>query len=296
MRANEFDERSELARPTEKGRRGLRQLAGQAQESVALALQRDRIGHHEAVGGDRVQLQRLPDVLEPETTDTDQRDIVAILELLAGAFGNDDATGDGKRFDARREVDGIAAEPLRLDNHFANVDADTHWDCGASQIALYLHRRLHGRQRAREHAHCAVAEPLDDRPAERLVVALDGRDKCVTPVQRPALVSLDQRGVADHIGKHHRDEPAIEPLLHASSCFKSDGLAKSQPSHVEVRNCVAVRLASYWPASADFDAQGNLAPVDRRSRSASTPTTVRLEFRLLGSGTRCRGRTSLRLP
>ena len=34
------------------------------------------------------------------------------------------------------------------------------------------------------------------------------------------LVRLDQRRVADHVGEHHRDEPAIEPLTHRTTLLQ----------------------------------------------------------------------------
>ena len=43
---------------------------------------------------------------------------------------------------------------------------------------------LHRSQRAREHAHAAIAEPLDDRPAEGVVVALDRAHVPVALVER----------------------------------------------------------------------------------------------------------------
>jgi len=59
--------------------------------------------------------------------------------------------------------------------------------------------------------------PLDDRPAERIVVALERTHVQVALVESQALVGLHQRRAPDHVGEHHCDEPTIEPLTHGAS-------------------------------------------------------------------------------
>jgi hypothetical protein len=71
-----------------------------------------------------------------------------------------------------------------------------------------------GSQRPREHAHAPVPEPLDDRPAEGVVLGLERSHVLVALVEPDALVRLDQRRVPDHVREHHRDEAAIAPLTH----------------------------------------------------------------------------------
>ena len=66
-RTSSMSDARSAARPTS-GAAGLGQVARQAGEPLALALERLRIRHHDAVGRDRVELERAPDVLEPEPT------------------------------------------------------------------------------------------------------------------------------------------------------------------------------------------------------------------------------------
>ena len=69
MLARELGERSQIGAAAEQRRDGLGQVARQAREPLALALQRARIGHDEAVGRDGVELERPSDVLEPEAAE-----------------------------------------------------------------------------------------------------------------------------------------------------------------------------------------------------------------------------------
>ena len=94
------------------------------------------------------------------------------------------------------------------------MDADADRNLVRGELPLDRDRGEHCGERAREHAQAAVPEPLDDRSAERVVVALEGTHVPVAHVQPQALVHLHQRRVADHVGEHHRDEPTIEPLTH----------------------------------------------------------------------------------
>ena len=104
-----------------------------------------------------------------------------------------------------------------LDDHLADVDAEANRNVLRRELTLDGDRGLHRRERAREHAHAAVAEPLHDRPAERVVVSLERPPVPVALLERGALVRLQQRRVADHVGEHHRDEPTVEPLTHGST-------------------------------------------------------------------------------
>ena len=66
MLAGQLDERRQVGGPADERRGRVGQVARQAGEPLALALQRRRIRHHDAVGRHRVELERAPDVLEPE--------------------------------------------------------------------------------------------------------------------------------------------------------------------------------------------------------------------------------------
>ncbi len=96
------------------------------------------------------------------------------------------------------------------------MDPDAHRDFLPRELLLNRDRRLYGGERAREHAHASVAEPLDHRSTECVVVAVERGDVELALLDAEALVRLEQRRVADHVGEHHCDEPAIEPLAHGS--------------------------------------------------------------------------------
>ncbi|HJQ75285.1 MAG TPA: hypothetical protein VJ814_10375 [Gaiellaceae bacterium] len=95
------------------------------------------------------------------------------------------------------------------------MDPDPCRDVLRGELLLDADGRLHRRERAREHAHAPVAEPLDDRAAERLVVALERVEIALPLLDREALVRLEQRGVSDHVGEHHRHQPPLERSAHA---------------------------------------------------------------------------------
>ena len=97
------------------------------------------------------------------------------------------------------------------------MDADANRNLVRGELALDRDRGEHRIERAREHAHGAVSQLLDDRPAERVVVALERAHVPVALVECHTLVSLHQCRVPDHVGEHHRDESTIEPLTHKAS-------------------------------------------------------------------------------
>ena len=71
--ARELDERRQIVGSTDQRRDRVGQVARQAREPLALALERLRIRHDEAVGRDGVELERAPDVLEPESPQRGRR-------------------------------------------------------------------------------------------------------------------------------------------------------------------------------------------------------------------------------
>jgi hypothetical protein len=89
------------------------------------------------------------------------------------------------------------------------MDSDADRNVFRCEFPLDLDCGEHRGKRAGEHAHAAVAEPLDDRPAEGVVVALERTHVPVAFVECHTLVRLDERRVSDHVGEHHRDEPTI---------------------------------------------------------------------------------------
>ena len=87
-------------------------------------------------------------------------------------------------------------------------DADQH--VLRRQLLLNSYRRLHRGERAWEHAHASVPEPLHDRPSERLVITFECVPVSLPAVDCEALVSLQQRGVSGHVREHHGNEATVE--------------------------------------------------------------------------------------
>ena len=203
------------------------QVARQAGEPLAVALQRPRIRHHDAFGRDRVELERASDVLEPEPPEAYDADVAPVLDLVVSGVGQHHAARHRKRLDPGGDVHGVAGEPLGLDDHVAHVDADAYRYFVRRELALDRDCGEHRSERAREHAQAAIPESLDDRPAERVVVGLEGTHVPVALVESQAFVRLDQRRVPDHVGEHHRDKPTIEPLTQDSSLGPPGGTGAS---------------------------------------------------------------------
>ncbi len=173
MFAGQLDERRQVGGSADQRRGRLGQVARQAGEPLALALERRRIRHHDAVGRYRVELERAPDVLEPEPTQADDADVAPVLDLVVRGVGQHHPAGHREGLDPGGDVHRVAGEPLGLDDHLAHVDADANRNVLRCELPLDLDCGEHRGERAREHAHAAVPEPLDDRPAEGVVVALE---------------------------------------------------------------------------------------------------------------------------
>ena len=218
--AGEVGEERQIGRSTDERGRGYRQLGRQERESLSLALERLRIGHHETLGGDGVELERPADVLEPELSERDDRDIATIPELCVRVVREHHRSGRGERLDPRGDVDGIAGEPLGLDDHLAHVDPDPGRDILGGELLLDGHPRPRSGERAREHAHAPVAEPLDDRAAELRMMPFERGEVALALVDAELLVRLQQRRVPDHVGEHHGDEPAVELSVHAATLLR----------------------------------------------------------------------------
>jgi hypothetical protein len=143
--------------------------------------------------------------------------LIALLDRVVRGVGQHYAARYGEGLDPGGDIHRVAGEPLGIDDHLAHVDADANRNVLRCELPLDLDCGEHRTKRAREHAHAAVPKPLDDRPAEGVVVGLERTHVPVALVESQALVRLDQRRVPDHVGEHHRDEPTIEPLTHGSS-------------------------------------------------------------------------------
>ena len=202
------------------------------------------VRHHDAVGGHRVELDRTTHVLESEPAQADDLDVGPVLYLVPRGIGQHHAAGYREGLDTGGDIHRVPDQRVWLDDHLANVDADAHRDVVLGQVTLDLDGSLNGHERAREHAHTAVAEPLHDRPAEGVVVTLDRTHVPVALVHCQALIRLEQSRIADHISEHHRDEAAIEVLLHrlsASAWASSMLMGAALVGHVTIhRSCARI--------------------------------------------------------
>ena len=215
--AHELDERREVCRTPNERRDQVGQVAGQARPPLALAFQRGRIGHHDTVGRHGVELERPPDVLEPELPERHNGDVAPVLDLRVRRIGQQNTPGRREGLHAGGDVDGLTCQPLGLDGHLADMDADSHRNVLRAELLLDRDRGEHRVERAREHAHAPVSEPLDDGPAEGVVMAVERGPIPVALADGQLLIRLDQGGVADHVGEHHGDEPTIEALAHPTT-------------------------------------------------------------------------------
>ena len=212
-RASSASAARSAARPSS-GAAGSGRLPGRLANRSPLPSSAARIRHDDAVGRDGVELERPTDVLELEPP---ERTTAMSPRFLSCSYAESESiTPPGTANDSIREAMFTASPVSRSGSTITSptwMPIRTGTSCDG-ELTLDRDRGLHGRERAREHAHAAVAEPLDDRPAERLVAAVERAQYRSRLLDRLPLVRLDQRGVADHVGEHHRDQPAIEPLTH----------------------------------------------------------------------------------
>ena len=132
-------------------------------------------------------------MLQPEPPERDDGDVAPVPDLVVRGLGQHHAPGHGERLDPSGDVDGFAREPLGLDYHLADMDADSNRDVLRGELLLHRDRGRDRGKRAREHAHAAVPEPLDDRPAEGVVLAVERGHVPRRAVDGQTLVRLYQR-------------------------------------------------------------------------------------------------------
>src|SRR5262249_15558468 len=169
-----------------------------------------RSGH-----GDPVDVDRPRDVLDALLAEIFEPRVEPAADLLAHRGGDTDAAGVGERLQPGGDVDAIAKNVVAVDDHIAEIDADT---------KLYRARRrevriapphpcldLAGTLDRADHAleldQQPVARGLDDAPAmpgDRRIDQLQAMG--LEPRQRARLVYLHEPAVADHIGGKNRNE------------------------------------------------------------------------------------------
>ena len=227
--ADEFCELPELAIPAQERRARLGHRGPNRCDDLALSLEHCAVGNDEARAGDRVKVERPAHVLEAERPQRRDIDPGLVLELLIRSVGHEHGAGDGERLDPRGNVHRVPGQPFRLDQHIADVNPDPHGNVSGRELALHRHGALDRCERAREHREAAVAETLHDRSPGRLVLALERGHVPVARLDRPPLVHLHERRIADHVREHHGDQPALELLTHHARPYPCSGSRSTLP-------------------------------------------------------------------
>ena len=141
--AGKLDERRQVVVSTDQRRGRVGQVGRQAGEPLAFAFERLWIGHHDALGRDREELERAPDVLELESPQRDDADVAPVLDLVVRGVGQHHAAGDREGLDPGGDVHRFAGEPLGLDDHLAHVDTDTNGHVVCRELPLDRDRGAH---------------------------------------------------------------------------------------------------------------------------------------------------------
>ncbi len=135
------------------------------------------------LGGDadlqRINPDRLGDVLELSLAEVGDRQIKASLDLTIGVLGQADRPRLANAFEPRGDIDAVAHEiAVAFLDHIAQMNADAELDAAlwrlsrrcARPAVLHFDRAAHGVDHAAKLDEDAVAGPLDDAP----VVRVDG--------------------------------------------------------------------------------------------------------------------------
>ena len=173
----------------------------------------------------RIDPDRLGDVLELRRAEIGDREIEPSLDLPVGVLGQTDRAGLRDALQPRGDIDAVAHQvAVALLDHVAEMDADPKFDAlvGRDPSVALDHRPLdfngavHRVDDAAELDDAAVAGALDD-PA---VVHGDGRVDQVAaerpqPGENPVLVGSGKPRIADHVG--HQDRGQFSSLAHGAN-------------------------------------------------------------------------------
>jgi hypothetical protein len=120
---------------------------------------------------ERVDVDRLGDVLKLSVAEVADFEIKPSLDLPVGLLGHADRAGFGDTFEPRGDIDAVAHEvAVGLLNDIAQMDADTKLDAAfwrqagvaLNESILYLDSATHGVHHTAEFDDRAVAGALDD--------------------------------------------------------------------------------------------------------------------------------------
>jgi hypothetical protein len=166
----------------------------------------------------RIDPDRLGDVLELDRTEIADREIESPLDLPIGLFGKTDRARLGDALKAGSDVDAVAHEiAVSLLDHVAEMNADAKLDApfgrqtrvALDHAVLHLDGATHGVDDAAELDQAAVAGAFDDAAVMR---GDGGVDEIATEApqahQGAILVSRGESAVADNVGDQDCSELA----------------------------------------------------------------------------------------
>src|SRR4030095_5297681 len=132
------------------------------------------LGHLAAFGAARLPHAVYPhpagDIAQLHVAQVGEPEVELAVDCLVDLAGDEDPTGLGERFDARRDVDPIAKYIVAVDDDVTDVDADAELDLllrrhpgiALGHAALQVHRAADGIDDAPELQQQDIAGGLDD--------------------------------------------------------------------------------------------------------------------------------------
>ena len=136
------------------------------------------------------------------------------MQMVVDRARDDDPAGAGEAFEPGGDIDAVAVQIAALDHDIAEIDADPQLQ-PARVAALDGHGARHRVDHAREFREHAVAEQLDQPATMR---RQQNRDHPVPQrresSERAGLILLDERRVADHVGRQDRSQAPLGARFH----------------------------------------------------------------------------------
>ena len=218
----------------------------------------------------RIDADRLGDVLELSVAEIADLQIEARLDLTIGILGETDGAGLGDAFEPRGDVDAVTHEiAVTLLDYVADVDADAEFDAlfrrqagvALDQAVLHFDGAAHRVDHAAEFDDRAVAGALDDAAA----MGGDGRVEQVAAKpsqarQRSVLVDVRKPRVADHVGDQDRRQ--LPGLTHGASRFAPSrrSLSRASANALRAISLIGLGMAAFPCCTAEHAAAGNAGP------------------------------------
>ena len=189
---------------------------------------------------ERIDPDRLGDVLELGRAEIGDREIEPPLDLPIGVLGQTDRAGLGDAFQSRGDIDAVAHQvAVALLDDVAEMNADAELDAALGrqagvaldQALLHFDGAAHGVDHAAELDENAVAGALDDAPMVRVDGGIDQiAAQPPEPRQGAILVRAGEPAVADHIRDQNRRD--FSGLAHSSGspALRRPSISRSQDS------------------------------------------------------------------